>query len=223
VESKPGAGTKFHVRIPVALAQAGETAVLPVSEAAPVAPAATVLPPSSVPPAADPQHALDVLLAEDQPVNQKLMAAVMERLGHRLTIASNGAEAIRKLREKRFDLVLMDIQMPELDGILATRVIRSSDEPWRSIPIIALTAHAMENHREEYAAAGMNGFVPKPFRIDVLVSEMARVLLSSIRPSSGNEMEGATGAESARAPAPGQPGHDAVLSDMLADLERLTG
>lgn len=223
VESKPGAGTKFHVRIPVTLAQAGETAALPASEAAPVAPAATVLPPSSVPPAADPQHALDVLLAEDQPVNQKLMAAVMERLGHRLTIASNGAEAIRKLREKRFDLVLMDIQMPELDGILATRVIRSSDEPWRSIPIIALTAHAMENHREEYAAAGMNGFVPKPFRIDVLVSEMARVLLSSIRPSSGNEMEGTDGAESARTPAPGQPGHDAVLSDMLADLERLTG
>jgi len=151
------------------------------------------------------------------------MAAVMERLGHRSPSLERRRVQSAQLREKRFDLVLMDIQMPELDGILATRVIRSSDEPWRSIPIIALTAHAMENHREEYAAAGMNGFVPKPFRIDVLVSEMARVLLSSIRPSSGNEMEGTDGAESARTPAPGQPGHDAVLSDMLADLERLTG
>ncbi|KAB7740704.1 response regulator [Parvibaculum sedimenti] len=119
---------------------------------------------------------LDVLLAEDQAVNQKLVSAVMERLGHRLTIANNGAEAVRALRAARFDLVLMDIQMPEVDGILATQIIRAADEPWRTVPIIALTAHATEGHRQNYLTAGMDGFVAKPFKIDILVAEMARVM-----------------------------------------------
>ncbi|MFZ2467091.1 MAG: response regulator [Parvibaculum sedimenti] len=119
---------------------------------------------------------LDVLLAEDQAVNQKLVSAVMERLGHRLTIANNGAEAVHALQAARFDLVLMDIQMPEVDGILATQIIRAADEPWRTIPIIALTARATDGHRQNYLAAGMDGFVAKPFKIDILVAEMARVL-----------------------------------------------
>ncbi len=122
------------------------------------------------------ERPLDVLLAEDQMVNQKLVGAVMERLGHHLTIANNGAEAVHALRAGRFDLVLMDIQMPEVDGILATKIIRAADEPWRTIPIIALTAHATEGHRQNYLAAGMDGFVAKPFKIDILVAEMARVL-----------------------------------------------
>jgi CheY-like chemotaxis protein len=119
---------------------------------------------------------LRVLLAEDQPVNQKLMKAVMEQMGHDLTIANNGIEAVKAVRNFPFDLILMDIQMPELDGILATKIIRSADEDWRTIPIIAVTAHAMENHKQTYFAAGMNGFVSKPFRMDALVAEIERVL-----------------------------------------------
>ena len=119
---------------------------------------------------------LEVLLAEDQPVNQKLMIAVMERLGHHLTIANNGIEALRLLERQTFDVVLMDIQMPELDGINATKLIRCADEAWRNIPIVALTAHAAESQRETYLSAGMDGFVAKPFKIDLLIAEMTRVV-----------------------------------------------
>jgi len=160
---------------------------------------------------------LDVLLAEDQSVNQKLVGAVMERLGHRLTIANNGAEAVRALRAGRFDLVLMDIQMPEVDGILATKIIRAADEPWRTIPIIALTAHATEGHRQSYLAAGMDGFVAKPFKIDVLVAEMSRVLIT-------------TPDEATMAPEPSPAGiekneadHAALLENALDDLADLLG
>ncbi len=163
---------------------------------------------------------LNVLLAEDQPVNQKLMKAVMERLGHRLTIANNGIEALERLGEQRFDLILMDIQMPELDGISATKLIRSSDEPWRNIPIIAVTAHTMDGHRESYFAAGMNGFVAKPFKIDVLVAEMARVTASGAD-AIGADLQ----AEQAIAGAERslQREQKAILSAMLNELDSLTG
>ena len=103
-----------------------------------------------------PSKPLRVLLAEDQPVNQKLMSAVMERLGHDLAIAENGIEVIRKLRDQPFDIILMDIQMPLMDGIQTTKVIRASDESWRDIPVVALTAHAMEGHSDVYIAAGLH-------------------------------------------------------------------
>ncbi|MGB5948099.1 MAG: response regulator [Parvibaculum sp.] len=146
---------------------------------------------------------LDVLLAEDQPVNQKLMIAVMERLGHHLTIANNGIEALRLLERQTFDVVLMDIQMPELDGINATKLIRSADEAWRNVPIVALTAHAAESQRETYLSAGMDGFVAKPFKIDLLIAEMTRVVATS------------------RADNPQGPGN--ALSDMLDEIDGLIG
>lgn len=121
-----------------------------------------------------PRH---VLLAEDNPINQKLMSAVIDRMGFTLTIANNGVEAIKFLREKQFDLILMDIQMPEMDGLLTTKVIRSSDEPWRDIPIIALTAHAMEGNREHYLQTGMDGYVSKPIDIPTLLQEIDRALI----------------------------------------------
>jgi CheY-like chemotaxis protein len=110
----------------------------------------------------------------------------------------------------------MDIQMPELDGILTTKVIRSSDEPWRNIPIVALTAHAMDSHRQAYLAAGMNGFVSKPFRMEVLIGEMARVMneaaVDTALPAAGTAL----------AEKPAAPASDA-LSGALDDLDRLTG
>ncbi len=156
-----------------------------------------------------------ILIAEDQPINAKLMTAIMEKLDHRITIKPNGVEAIRELRENSYDLILMDIQMPEMDGILATKVIRASDEPWKDIPIIALTAHAMAGTRETYMQAGMNGFVSKPISIDFLLDEMATVM--------GEQREARPDPELASEPFPSQdrPEQDeeAFLSDLLDDLE----
>ncbi len=204
VESTEGEGSTFTLRLPVAIA----------SEAAPDhhAPVETLAIPSV------PERPLDVLLAEDQPVNQKLMSAVMERLGHRLTIAENGVEAIRKLREGRYDIVLMDIQMPLMDGIQTTKVIRACDEPWHAIPIVALTAHAMEGHSDTYLAAGMNGFVSKPFKLDVLVSEMAKAM--SATEAGVPKTAGAPAQSGGRTLDPAKQG---ALREMLNELQRMTG
>ncbi len=166
---------------------------------------------------------LDVLLAEDQPVNQKLVCAVMERLGHRLTIANNGVECVRAMRNGRYDLILMDIQMPEMDGMLATKVIRAADEPWRSIPIVALTAHAMENHRLAYLAAGMDGFVAKPFKIDTLVAEMTRVLVEARRKGGTDEAPAAHAMTEHKAVPDIADPHAGLLDGALQDLDRLLG
>ncbi|MEW6090790.1 MAG: ATP-binding protein, partial [Pseudomonadota bacterium] len=204
VDSVEGEGSTFTIRLPAEIV----TADMAASMSAVVAPARVD----------GPAQPLRILLAEDQPVNQKLMIAVMERLGHSLAIAENGIEAIRKLREQPFDIVLMDIQMPMMDGIQTTRVIRACDEPWRNIPIVALTAHAMEGHSDLYLAAGMNGFVSKPFKIDLLVEAIARAM-SGERPEP----------EKAAAPAPRAiatdeaPAPNGALQDMLDELNRMTG
>lgn len=203
VESTEGEGSSFTVRLPVRVAKdaVGE-ATIPVAASSP-------LPGISQP--------LKVLLAEDQPVNQKLMSAVMERLGHHLTIAENGIEVVRKLREDTFDIILMDIQMPLMDGIQATKVIRSLDEPCHRIPIVALTAHAMEGHCDIYMAAGMNGFVSKPFKIDVLVAEMARAVANGPKPSPEPSKQEVAGV------APRVATTDDPLAGMLDELTRMTG
>ncbi|MBV1886974.1 MAG: response regulator [Parvibaculaceae bacterium] len=141
---------------------------------------ATLANQSKTVPAPDPEpeeQQLHVLLAEDNPINQKLMSAVVDRMGFAITIANNGVEAIKFLRESHFDLILMDIQMPEMDGLLTTKVIRSSDDPWRDIPIIALTAHAMEGNKEHYLQTGMDGYVSKPIDIPTLVQEIDQALI----------------------------------------------
>lgn len=211
VESVEDEGSTFTVRLPVRVSDAD----------APVRRIVSSDDEDDEPVAETPHGPLKVLLAEDQPVNQKLMSAVMERLGHELTIAQNGVEAIRKLRDQSFDIVLMDIQMPLMDGIQATKVIRAFDEPWHNIPIVALTAHAMAGHSDTYKAAGMNGFVSKPFNIDVLVAEMARAI-SSARdaeraPRKIVEAGGGYLEENAENGGPAER----ALSGMLEELERL--
>jgi CheY-like chemotaxis protein len=103
-----------------------------------------------------------VLLAEDNFSNQEIVQAVLEEAGMVVTLASNGREAVDRVREQAFDVVLMDVQMPEMDGLNATRAIRKSDTPSRDIPIVAMTAHAMKRDEEKCLAAGMNGYVAKP-------------------------------------------------------------
>ncbi len=109
---------------------------------------------------------LRVLLAEDNQVNQHLATRLLERRGHHVTVACNGREALAAFEKQSFDLVLMDVQMPDMDGFEATAVIREREK--RSglhVPVIALTAHAMKGDREKCLAAGMDGYLTKPIRI----------------------------------------------------------
>jgi len=117
---------------------------------------------------------LEILLAEDNQVNQRLATILLEGQGHRVTLASNGHEAVEAARSRRFDLVLMDVQMPHLDGLEATRLIRQSETG--HLPIIALTAHALKGDRERCLEAGMDGYVAKPLDLDRLEAEFIRVL-----------------------------------------------
>ncbi|MEK8053146.1 response regulator [Ideonella sp. DXS22W] len=120
---------------------------------------------------------LRVLLAEDNPINREVAVALLAEMGVRLTCADNGLEALRRLDEQPadapFELVLMDVQMPGMDGLEATRCIRARAE-WRSLPVIAITAHAMARDREQCMAAGMNDFISKPFDPADLCATLAR-------------------------------------------------
>ncbi|MDA1055074.1 MAG: response regulator [Planctomycetota bacterium] len=120
---------------------------------------------------------LDILLAEDSLVNQKVAIGMLQRHGHRVRVANSGREAVQTTKQERFDLVLMDIQMPEMDGIEATATIRSRERSTgERLPIIAMTAHAMKGDREECLAAGMDGYVAKPIRATELFQAIAKVI-----------------------------------------------
>ena len=102
-----------------------------------------------------------ILLADDNKVNQMVARSLLEKRGHRVTVAENGREAVMAVREEAFDLVLMDIEMPVLDGISATEEIRELSEGG-AVPILALTAHATEEQRRRCTEAGMDGFLSTP-------------------------------------------------------------
>jgi len=111
------------------------------------------------------QRRLRILVAEDSPVNHKLVVRLLEKWGHTVVVAHDGREALAALDEQRFDVVLMDIQMPEMDGFEATAAIRAQEETTGPhVPIIAMTAHAMQGDRERCLEAGMDGYVTKPIR-----------------------------------------------------------
>jgi signal transduction histidine kinase/DNA-binding response OmpR family regulator len=112
-----------------------------------------------------PEGALRILIAEDNLVNQRLAARYLEKSGHQVCVADNGRDALARLEEAPFDLVFMDVQMPEMDGFEATAHIRAQEkQSGRHLPIIALTAHAMKGDREQCLAAGMDGYVSKPIQ-----------------------------------------------------------
>ncbi len=118
---------------------------------------------------------LRILLAEDNQVNQKVARRMLEKQGYSVVPVSNGREALLRLEQQSFDLVLMDIQMPEMDGFETTAAIREKERGEKRIPIIALTAHAMSGDRERCLEAGMDGYISKPIRIPDLVSEINRL------------------------------------------------
>jgi len=120
------------------------------------------------------RHPMRLLLVEDNPVNQKVAIAILARLGYEPDLAVNGVEAVAAVSSDRYDVALMDVQMPEMDGIQATREIRSGVPADNQPRIIAMTANALQGDRESYLAAGMDDYVSKPVRIDKLVEALER-------------------------------------------------
>ena len=161
VESTAGQGSVFHFTI----------LAVPVASDSP-APAArdAVLDPGFAA-----RHPARILLAEDNQVNQKVAALLLQRLGYEPAVVANGQEALEALRRQKFDLILMDLEMPGLDGTAATAQIRrefpSSDQPI----IVALTAHAIAGDRERCLTAQMDDYLPKPLRLQELTAVLARV------------------------------------------------
>ena len=157
VESRPGEGTRF--RFTVLMGHAQEPAAL-------IAPLSTVF--------ADNQ--LRVLVAEDNVVNQRVALMLLKKLGVTADLAANGAQAIAAAVEKHYDLVLMDVQMPEVDGLAATREIRSCVPLDRQPVIYGLTAHATTEYRDICVAAGMDGYLTKPLDLQKLQDLVAKLL-----------------------------------------------
>ena len=122
---------------------------------------------------------LNILLAEDNLVNQRLAIGLLEKFGHSVTVANNGKEAVEQYRDNHFDVVLMDVQMPEMDGFEATAAMREIErETGRHTPIVAMTAHAMVGDRQRCLDAGMDEYISKPIRVPALVSAIGGVKVS---------------------------------------------
>lgn len=153
VESEPGRGSVFSFTARL-VRQSGEASPAPHAVSDLTAPIAVESPPA---------RPLGVLLAEDTPANQRLIERILHKRGHAVTVARNGREAIELARRERFDVVLMDVQMPVMDGFQATAEIRQFEDPQKSrVPIIAMTAHAMKGDRQRCLAAGMDDYLAKP-------------------------------------------------------------
>jgi CheY-like chemotaxis protein len=136
---------------------------------------------------------LHVLLAEDNVVNQRLAMRMLEKRGHQVVVVTNGRDAVSAVDGGEFDLVLMDVQMPEMDGLEATRTIRAKEAGSGSrIPIIAMTAHAMKGDRERCLLAGMDDYVSKPVQPAELFETIERLLPAGGRHAGGRHADGPT-------------------------------
>ncbi|HXP95732.1 MAG TPA: response regulator [Telmatospirillum sp.] len=127
-------------------------------------------------------QALKLLLAEDNVVNQKVTVALLSRYGHQVQVAEDGLEALRAVETERFDAVLMDVQMPNMDGLEATRAIRGLPDGKGRLPIIALTAGSGDDDAARCLAAGMDGIVGKPFDTRKFLAVLEQCLQSRRKP-----------------------------------------
>ncbi len=155
VESRPGEGSTFWFAVP--LAEAAEEAAGRERRAPPPL-----------------ERPARVLLVEDSPINQDIARAILERRGHRVTVVADGAEAVLAVQAGAHDVVLMDVQMPGMDGVTATRHIRELGSPLGRLPIVALTANVLPQQVAQFRAAGMDDHVGKPFRPDELLATVER-------------------------------------------------
>ena len=163
VESRKGAGSIFTLCLPM----------LPIASRVVEDEAAAV--------DDDARHDLKILVAEDNEVNRLVITALLAQIGIAPVLAENGAEAVEAWRREDWDAILMDVQMPIMDGIAATRRIRDEEMMMGRgrTPIIALTANAMPHHVDEYRQVGMDGFVSKPIDVRMLLTTLQRVLDAS--------------------------------------------
>ena len=131
-----------------------------------------------------PSRRLATLVVEDEQINQQILQAILTKLGHRTTIAGDGYSALELLKTNSFDIILMDVQMPELDGLATTKIIRSSEHyrHVRDIPIIALTAYAMAGDKEKCLEAGMNSYLAKPVDIKALEKGLKSLTTDTAKP-----------------------------------------
>jgi signal transduction histidine kinase/ActR/RegA family two-component response regulator len=166
VESAPGQGSCFRFNIQA------QPASQPSQSLDQTAAEASRLPEKS------PARAVRALLVEDNPVNQKVVLRLLQKHGHRVTIASNGREALEAMIEAEFDIVLMDVQMPIMTGLEAAEAIRRTERgTGRRIPIVAMTAHAMTGDKERCLASGMDGYLSKPVRLSDLLEALDKFAL----------------------------------------------
>ncbi|HXJ91778.1 MAG TPA: response regulator [Terriglobia bacterium] len=184
--------------------------------------------PSKIAPAPESLH---ILVAEDNAVNQQIARRLLEKRGHTVVVVADGRATLERLQQEQFDLVLMDVQMPIMDGVEATAAIRAREQQtgdW--LPVVAMTAHAMKGDREKYLAAGMDGYISKPVQKETLwevVEDFGRKKRSA-KPPTPPEMDKATRSDehSGQAVAIGQvdasPSGYAVF-DRNAALDRVEG
>ncbi len=158
IDSEPGRGTRVRVECPVRVVHNGDQ--------------------DADRPAPELPQGLSVLVAEDNPVNQMLVSRMVEYLGGRVDRVKSGRAAVECIRSQYYDLVLMDINMPEMDGIEATRTVRAEHN---SVPILALTAAVVNQERQTCLQAGMNGFLAKPVRLETLKAAMIDALRDAAR------------------------------------------
>ena len=161
VQSKVSTGSLFTVRLPLTVVEA---------------PAANTGNRVTSLGVADPARGVRILVAEDHPVNQKFMSLLLQRLGHTATLCENGEVALDAFHTGDYELVLMDIHMPVMDGLAATRAIRAMPGPRSQVPIIALTADVLQEARDQARAAGVDAFITKPVTQEDLEAAMAAVL-----------------------------------------------
>jgi signal transduction histidine kinase/ActR/RegA family two-component response regulator len=174
VDSAAGAGSTFHFT-----ARFGVAAALP--------PRPAEVPAAGEGPGVRP---LRVLLAEDNVINQRLAVRLLEKQGHTAVVATTGREALEALRDQAFDVVLMDVQMPDLGGLEATAEVRAAERgTGRRLPVVALTAHAMKGDRERCLAAGIDDYLAKPIKPQELAAVLARLLPPDAPAAAGREPE----------------------------------
>jgi PAS domain S-box-containing protein len=187
VESEPGRGSTFHFTAKFELRKAGKKKVFP--KPAAIRPSGASRKTREVP------RPMRILVAEDNPVNQQLVLQILGHRGHTILVAENGKQAVAAVERHAFDLVLMDVQMPEMGGIEATQKIRDNEKSTGAhLPILAMTAHAMEGDRERCLAAGMDGYIAKPIEPKTFLETVESVTPPDAAVSGdgqGTESEGA--------------------------------